>query len=94
MTQTRTKAPSKPKKKKVPTFSRCNGGAPSCFRSCKIEDRRELAAVLAGLRLLLRGLILKTLPDGIHDVYTDGEELAPLSLEEIEHLCERLNCGP
>lgn len=50
---------------------------------------RELATVLAALRYWQEELE----PDGIPpimDYFTDGTE--PLSIEDIDELCERLNC--
>lgn len=51
-------------------------------------DRAELAAVLAGLRLLQSS---QAVPAGITDIQTDGGEVEPLSLEQIDALCERIN---
>lgn len=51
-------------------------------------DRMEMAAVLAGLRLLQSA---QEVPAGINEVLTDCGEFAPLSLEQIDALCERIN---
>ncbi len=51
-------------------------------------DRAELAAVLAGLRLLQSS---QAVPASITDIQTDGGEVEPLSLEQIDALCERIN---
>ena len=51
-------------------------------------DRFDLAAVLAGLRLL------QTTPQvspEINAILTDCGEFVPPSLEEIDALCERIN---
>ena len=57
-------------------------------------DRRELAAVLAGLRLLQRELPRAAyLPQGVHDIFDDGGTIEPLSVEEIDTLAETLNCA-
>lgn len=56
-------------------------------------NKRELAAVLAGLRALqdLRTMTAGELPDDIQAIYTDDESLEGLSDAEIDQLCERLN---
>lgn len=61
-------------------------------------DDRELAAVLAGLRMLQ--LEVKSVADSsnwidqeIHDIYTDADSLVGLDSDEIDSLCERLNIG-
>lgn len=55
-------------------------------------DDREIAAVLAGLRLvqgeLGRG---EFLPLGTHEIFDDGGTLEPLSRDEIDDLCEKMN---
>jgi hypothetical protein len=57
-------------------------------------DNRQLAAVLAGLRLvqaeLPRG---EYLPQGVHEIFDDGGSIEPLSVEEIDTLAETLNCA-
>lgn len=52
---------------------------------------RELAAVLAGLRLLREA---PHVPADIHAILTDGDQLDPLNNRDIDQLCERLNTGP
>lgn len=52
-------------------------------------DPRELAAVLAGLRLVQREL-----PQGVHDIFGDGGTIQPLDEDEIDALCETINCAP
>ena len=47
----------------------------------------ELAAILAGLRLLQRAG--DDLPKSIYDIYADAG--TPLSILEIDYLCEYLN---
>lgn len=69
-----------------------HGGTVNQFTA---DDERqkslELNAILAGLRLLQR---TKTLPAGILDVLTNGEEKAAvLDDAAIDELCEKLNCG-
>lgn len=54
---------------------------------------RETAAVLAGLRLLQRGIELDYVSDVIRDIATDGGYFTVLSQTEIAALCERINCG-
>lgn len=51
-------------------------------------SERELATVLAGLRTLQR---FGTSND-ILEIATNGGELVPLNLGEIDDLCERINC--
>lgn len=48
----------------------------------------ELAAILAGLRLIQQS---PALPPAIADIYTDSGALAGLTNAEIDGLCERLN---
>lgn len=50
-------------------------------------NKKELNAVLAGLRLLQRSTVL---PSGVEDVLCDGDE-QPLDDNDIDELCERLN---
>lgn len=52
---------------------------------------RELAAVLAGLRMLETAAEEHTLDDDIEDILTNGDAFEPLDPDEIEALCERLN---
>jgi hypothetical protein len=53
---------------------------------------RELAAVLAGLRLVQaemgRG---EFLPQGVHSIFDDDGTITPLDTDEIDALCERIN---
>ena len=58
-------------------------------------DPRELAAVLAGLRLVQRELPRSEfLPQGVHDIFDDGGTIQPLDEDEIDALCETINCAP
>lgn len=58
-------------------------------------DTRELAAVLAGLRLVQRELPRSEyLPQGVHDIFDDGGTIDPLSEDEIDTLCETINLYP
>jgi len=52
-------------------------------------DDRELATVLAALR----GHQRRTCPPDLLDIATNGDRHVPLTCEEIDGLCERLNCG-
>jgi hypothetical protein len=55
-------------------------------------DTREVAAILAGLRLLQENQ--HRLPERIEDIYTNSGEIDdPLDLAEIDVLCERINLG-
>jgi hypothetical protein len=55
-------------------------------------DNRELAAVLAGLRLLQ---VTPIVPPEIAEIAIAGGEInLPLNRDEIDSLCERLNCEP
>lgn len=55
-------------------------------------NHRELAAVLAGLRLIQAELPRgEFLPQGVQSVFDDEGTLEPLSVDEIHTLCERLN---
>jgi hypothetical protein len=64
----------------------------------KLNDR-ELGAVLAGLRLLqgLREDRVQTgsaeLDVSIDDIETSSGEFEPLTVDEIDGLCERMNCA-
>lgn len=51
-------------------------------------DGRELATVLAALRDHQR----RTCPPDLLDIATNGDRHEPLTGEEIDRLCERLNC--
>jgi len=48
---------------------------------------RELAAILTGLRMLQE----QTCPAHLEDIATDGGRFPPLTADEIDALCERLN---
>lgn len=56
-------------------------------------DRRQLAAVLAGLRLVQaeipRG---EFLPQGVQMIFDAEGTIEPLSEDEIDELCETINC--
>ena len=56
---------------------------------------RETAAILAGLRLLQRALDSNPSVqwDGEQDILTNGGSHAGLEIEEINDLCEQVNCG-
>ena len=58
------------------------------------RNSRELASVLAGLRML-QNHILGSNPDNLDfdDIRTDAGSLKPLTIDEIDGLCMRLNCG-
>lgn len=64
----------------------------------KLNDR-ELGAVLAGLRLLqaLKEDKAQTrsadLDVALDDIETSAGEVEPLTIDEIDVLCERMNCG-
>lgn len=51
-------------------------------------SREETAAILAGLRLLQR---LGSYTSEIEEILTDGGELEPLSVNEIDDLCMMVN---
>ena len=54
-------------------------------------NHRELAAILAGLRLHQNRLQRHDMAEGINDIATDGGTLEALSRDEVGELCERLN---
>jgi len=55
-------------------------------------DDRELAAILAGLRMVQQALDHDgVLPYGIMDIYANGK--AGLTSPQIDLLCRRLNVG-
>ena len=60
------------------------------LHTTRIEDvdRYELAAILAGLRLLQQ---TPALPPEIEEIATDCNEFTPLDGEQIDALCERIN---
>lgn len=57
----------------------------------KLNDR-EIAAVLAGLRMLQAAP--NAARENVADVFTNGGTLEALSEAEIDALCERLNIRP
>jgi hypothetical protein len=59
-----------------------------------IEQRmteRELATVLTALRYWQAALPESV--EGYRDIATDGDRFEPLSADEIDELCVKLNCG-
>lgn len=60
-------------------------------RTKAVLDDRELAAVLAGLRLLQLNLARGTVGPAITDVLTNGGTVKLLEMDEIDDLCSRLN---
>jgi hypothetical protein len=55
-------------------------------------NRRELASVLAGLRMVQHAVATgNPLPRGIKRVFSDDHSMMPLHSDEIDELCERLN---
>ena len=56
----------------------------------KLDDR-EVATVLAGLRLLQnpRTFVLSQ----IEEIASKGDRLEPLDADEIDALCERIHCA-
>jgi hypothetical protein len=63
-------------------------------------DERELATILAALRYWQRDGLLSdehgdlATPGPENDIATAGGTHEPLDLDEIDELCERLNCEP
>ncbi len=57
----------------------------------RLRDR-ELATVLSALRYWQQDLADNETEGPISDHFDD--KITPLSAEEIDELCERLNCGP
>lgn len=57
-------------------------------------NSRELATVLAALRTYQKMLGMNgDMPDNdVKDVATDGGTIEPMNVDEIDELCERLNC--
>ncbi len=55
-------------------------------------DSRELGTVLAALRLYQQRL--DRLPDNIKMIASDDHQFKPLTDEQIDKLCEVLNCAP
>lgn len=55
-------------------------------------NHRELSTVLAALRYYQATLAKVSEPDeGIADIASDGGEVRPLTVDEIDGLCERIN---
>lgn len=58
-------------------------------------SNEELGAVLAGLRTLQEMMIEQ--PDGVRfkfafsEIMTDGGSIEPLTVEEIDELCQKIN---
>ncbi len=60
------------------------------MRTLPALDRQELAAVLAGLRLVQHTLEHEQgFPNGIGQIYADGGP--GLTSQQIDRLCQRLN---
>lgn len=57
--------------------------------------RREIAAVLAGLRSLQEVMAAGggALPPRLNAIAAVGGWVPPLTSQQIDRLCERLNCG-
>jgi hypothetical protein len=55
---------------------------------------REIAAVLTGLRLY-QGTDIMGRSDGpaLLDIATNGDAFDALDLDDVDALCERINCG-
>lgn len=62
---------------------------PNATLRIMVVDTRELATMLAALRFFQRTGSDLTEPE--NDIATNGGEVAALSIEEIDVLCERLN---
>lgn len=61
-------------------------------------DIRELSAVLAGLRILQLEMefgspTYHSMMPALLNILSNKDTLVPLTLEEIDELCERLNTG-
>lgn len=57
-------------------------------------DHRQLAAVLAGLRLIQAELPRgEFLPHGVSEIYDDGGSITGLDRDELDDLCETINCA-
>lgn len=54
---------------------------------------RELNTILAALRYYQDACTEDTIPGAVYDIATNNGEHAPLLRDEIDALCERLNCG-
>jgi hypothetical protein len=66
---------------------------PTIEKTTTTLDSYELAAVLAGLRLLQGAVESHGFPPGIEEIATNCHEFAPLDAEQIDALCERINCA-
>jgi hypothetical protein len=56
-------------------------------------DQRELAAVLAGLRCLQSHMGNTDFPAELDDILTNGNTIRQLDENEVDKLCERINCS-
>lgn len=59
-------------------------------------DHEELSTILGALRYYQEQGLADTpayRPDGIHDIVTDGDTLLSLNGDDIDDLCERINCA-
>jgi len=56
-------------------------------------NKRETAAVLAGLRVLQNAIHLKWLDRSEKSILTNCGSLKPMSIEEINDLCIKINVG-
>ena len=54
-------------------------------------NERELAAILTGLRLLQTELDREDLSAEMEDTFTNNDIFEPLTADEIDDLCEKLN---
>lgn len=57
----------------------------------KYINDRQTAAILAGLRLLQ--INMPSLTSGIENILTSDGLVTPLTAEEIDELCETINCS-
>lgn len=57
----------------------------------RIQSERFRNAVLAGLRMLERGILADDVPADIERIHTDDGETEPMSPDEIDALCEEIN---
>ena len=53
----------------------------------------ERDAILTGLRLLQLRLECDELPPLLRDIFTNGDNHPGLEPEELDELCERINCS-
>lgn len=54
----------------------------------------ELSTLLAALRYYQLGLERDDVPGGIFDIASEADTRQPLTDDQIDDLCEELNCGP